>query len=405
MAANYSSVTSYSNASLNDTDDDDARLHLASIIAERISMTMYTIICIVGMVGNTLVIYVVLRFAKMKTVTNMYIMNLAIADEMYLIGLPFLVTTMVLKHWPFGFAMCKLYMITASVNQFTSSLFLAVMSSDRYLAVCHPVKSVKYRTPLHAKIVCACVWTISVLVMIPVIMYARTTGGGPTCTVLWPGGQLIKAEKAFVVYSLLLGFGIPVALTMTFYVMVLQRLKTVGPRKKSKEKKRSHRRVTKMVLVVITVYIFCWLPYWSLQLLLALASEMEVNSLYIALSTFVYALAYANSAVNPILYAFLSENFKKSFIKAFRCAAGNDSGFVVETSTFPGRGSKSRADSRRRKHGADSDDDDETESTHVTSMCHSRVHTDPKSMLLTDITNGQNHTTNNLEPDCNATAL
>lgn len=388
----------------NVTDDDDNGIGMASSIAEHVTMMLYAIICVVGIVGNTLVIYVVLRFAKMKTVTNMYIMNLAIADEMYLIGLPFLITTMVLRHWEFGYAMCKLYMITASVNQFTSSLFLAVMSSDRYLAVCHPVMSVKYRTPLHAKIVCACVWTISVLVMIPVIMYARTDGVGPTCTVLWPGGQLIQAEKAFVVYSLLLGFAIPVALTMTFYVMVLQRLKTVGPRKKSKEKKKSHRRVTKMVLTVITVYVLCWLPYWALQISLALGkAPSRISALCIAMTTFVYALAYANSAVNPILYAFLSENFKKSFIKAFKCAAGSDAGLLAETSTFPGRGSKSRVDSKRKK--ADSDDEDDLESTHVTSMCHSKIHTDQNNMLMTEITNGQNHTVYQGKPDENATAL
>lgn len=56
-------------------------------------MLLYAVVCIVGLMGNTLVIYVVLRFSNMQTVTNMYILNLAIADEFYLIGLPFLVTT------------------------------------------------------------------------------------------------------------------------------------------------------------------------------------------------------------------------------------------------------------------------------------------------------------------------
>lgn len=62
---------------------------------------------VVGLTGNTLAIYVVLRHAKMKTVTNIYILNLAVADELYIIGLPFLTTQNVLSYWPFGSFLCR----------------------------------------------------------------------------------------------------------------------------------------------------------------------------------------------------------------------------------------------------------------------------------------------------------
>eukprot|EP00079_Xenopus_tropicalis_P018632 XP_004920705.1 PREDICTED: somatostatin receptor type 2-like [Xenopus tropicalis] len=48
---------------------------------------IYFVVCIVGLCGNTLVIYVILRYAKMKTITNIYILNLAIADELFMLGL------------------------------------------------------------------------------------------------------------------------------------------------------------------------------------------------------------------------------------------------------------------------------------------------------------------------------
>lgn len=98
-----------------------------------ISMILYTVVCIIGLLGNTLVIYVVLRFSKMQTVTNMYILNLAIADECFLIGIPFLITTMHLGEWTFGSTMCKAYMVSTSVTQFTSSIFLFIMSADRFI--------------------------------------------------------------------------------------------------------------------------------------------------------------------------------------------------------------------------------------------------------------------------------
>nr|CAD7569260.1 unnamed protein product [Timema californicum] len=232
-----------------------------------ITQVLYAVVCIVGLLGNSLVIYVVLRFSKMQTVTNMYIVNLAVADECFLVGIPFLLTTMNLRFWPFGNIMCKVYMTTTSINQFTSSIFLTIMSADRYIAVCHPISAPKVRTPLISKV-------------------------------------------------------------------------TVGPKNKSKEKKKSHRKVTKLVLTVITVYVFCWLPYWLTQMALIFTPPKQCQS-RVAITIFLLAgiLSYSNSAMNPILYAFLSDNFKKSFLKACTCATGQDVNATLhmENSVFPRR--------------------------------------------------------------------
>ena len=77
----------------------------------------YALVCLVGLCGNTLVIYVVLRYSKMQTVTYIYILMLAIADEIFLFGIPFLVVTMARGYWIFGFNMCKIYYTTTSINQ------------------------------------------------------------------------------------------------------------------------------------------------------------------------------------------------------------------------------------------------------------------------------------------------
>lgn len=66
----------------------------------------------------------------------------------------------------------QIYMTTTSINQFTSSLLLTVMSADRYIAVCHPISSPRYRTPFIAKFVCLTAWTVSALLMVPVYLYA-----------------------------------------------------------------------------------------------------------------------------------------------------------------------------------------------------------------------------------------
>lgn len=315
-------------------------------VGSLIAMILYAIVCIVGLLGNTLVIYVVLRFSKMQTVTNMYILNLAIADECFLIGIPFLITTMQVGEWTFGKAMCKAYMVSTSITQFTSSIFLFIMSADRYIAVCHPISSPRYRSPFVSRIVTAVAWTTSALLMLPVMLYATTIEKDNkmiTCNIEWPADNENGSGTTFILYSLILGFAIPLCLILSFYYLVIRKLRTVGPKTKSKEKKRSHRKVTKLVLTVITVYVLCWLPYWISQVMLITSPPEHCHTrTEITISLLVGCLGYSNSSLNPILYAFLSDNFKKSFLKACTCAAGKDfnAQLQLENSFFPRLGKR-----------------------------------------------------------------
>lgn len=338
--ANYSILTSSNccNDSFPDDDPLDGFLGPPPVIVG-FAKILYGLVGLVGLCGNTLVIYVVLRFSKMQTVTNLYILNLALADEMYLIGMPFLLTTMIYESWPFGRVMCKIYMTTTSINQFTSSLLLTVMSADRYVAVCHPIQSPRFRTAFIAKFVCLTAWTLSALLMVPIYMYASILKTGPyiSCNIYWPENAYMNGEMAFTLYAFTLGFAVPLVLILVFYFLVICKLKTVGPKNKSKEKKRTHRKVTYLVLTVITVYVICWLPYWCAQMWLTfMPPDTGQNLFSFTMMLLTGCLSYANSAVNPILYAFLSDNFKKSFAKAFTCAAADvNAQLRGENSVFP----------------------------------------------------------------------
>ena len=143
---------------------------------------------------------------------------------------------------------------------------------------------------------------------------------------------MVRGQQIFTIYTFILGFAIPLFLILIFYAQVVYKLRTVGPKsnsaaqvngKKSKtHRKKSHAKVTRLVLTVITVYIFCWFPYWITQLALIFANPQNEDdqTIVVAVNLLVGCLSYSNSAVNPVLYAFLSENFKKSFMKACTCA-------------------------------------------------------------------------------------
>lgn len=313
-------------------------------LSNMVFMMLYAVVCIIGLMGNTLVIYVVLRFSNMQTVTNMYILNLAIADECFLIGIPFLIATMHMGDWIFGRVICKAFMVSTSITQFTSSIFLLIMSADRYIAICHHISSPKYRTPLVSRIVSMIAWVTSALIMLPIMLYGNIVekyNGGFTCNVLWPESHGHLPGFSFTIYSLVLGFAAPLCFIMTFYCMVIKKLRNVAKKtNKVKGKRRSHRKVTKLVLTVITVYILCWLPYWISQVaLISTPEKMCSTRLEVTIFLLVGCLGYSNSAINPILYAYLSDNFKKSFLKACTCTKSRDinAHLKLEHSVIPKR--------------------------------------------------------------------
>lgn len=117
-----------------------------------------------------LLFFFLLRYTKMKTATNIYIFNLALADALVLATLPFQGTDVFQGYWPFGNALCKAVVSIDYYNMFTSVFTLTVMSMDRYVAVCHPVKALDMRTPHKAKVVNICVWLLASAIGVPAMM-------------------------------------------------------------------------------------------------------------------------------------------------------------------------------------------------------------------------------------------
>ena len=70
---------------------------------------LFGTVLLVGLIGDGVVVYVVARSWTHKTVTNLYFLNLAVADLLVLVFCaPFTASIYLLPHWPFGAAMCNL---------------------------------------------------------------------------------------------------------------------------------------------------------------------------------------------------------------------------------------------------------------------------------------------------------
>uniref|UniRef100_A0A8C5FXX7 Somatostatin receptor type 5-like n=1 Tax=Gouania willdenowi TaxID=441366 RepID=A0A8C5FXX7_GOUWI len=275
---------------------------------------IYGIVCIVGLVGNSLVIHVVVNYTKNESVTNIYILNLAIADELFMLGLPFLAVQNALLFWPFGSLMCRVVMTVDAINQFTSIFCLTVMSVDRYLAVVHPIRSSWWRRPHVAKAISGTVWAGSFVVVLPVVVFADVLKDDGNCSIVWPEPAEVW-KTSFIVYTCTVGFFCPLLVICLCYLLIVIKVRRVGKRAQatSSRRRKSERKVTRMVVVVVAVFVFCWLPFYALNILnLLVILPGDFRGLYF----FVVVLSYANSCANPILYGFLSDNFKRGFRKA-----------------------------------------------------------------------------------------
>ncbi|XP_017537174.1 neuropeptides B/W receptor type 2b [Pygocentrus nattereri] len=285
---------------------------------------IYSVICAVGLTGNTAVIYVILKAPKMKTVTNMFILNLAIADDLFTLVLPINIAEHLLHYWPFGEVLCKIILSIDHYNIFSSIYFLTVMSVDRYLVVLATVRSKRmpYRTYRAAKIVSLCVWVLVILIVVPFTVFAGVyvspdDSERKSCVLSFPSpeGSWFKASR---IYTLILGFAIPVSTICILYTMMLYKLRNMRLNTNAKALDKAKKRVTVMVFIVLAVCLFCWTPF-HLSTIVALTTDLRSTPLVIGISYFITSLSYANSCLNPFLYAFLDDSFRKAFKKMLEC--------------------------------------------------------------------------------------
>ncbi|NXD20027.1 SSR4 protein, partial [Spelaeornis formosus] len=282
----------------------------AEIAGMVVLQCIYGLVCLLGLLGNALVIFVILRYAKMKTATNIYLLNLAIADELFMLSAPFVATAAALRRWPFGRALCRTVLGVDGLNMFSSVFCLTVLSLDRYIAVVHPLRAASYRRPRVAKLVNGAVWLLALLVASPIPVFAGTAatrdGRSVACDLLWPSPAW---AAAFVVYSSALGFVLPVAAMALCYLLLAGKMRVVAQGVGWQQRRRSEGKLTRLVVTVVAMFVVCWLPFYVVQLLeLLLPGRLDASAHNASL-----LLSYSNSCANPILYGLLSENFRSSF--------------------------------------------------------------------------------------------
>lgn len=261
------------------------------------------VIFLLGFCGNALVIWIS-GFKMKKTVNTTWYLSLAISDFVFCAFLPFSITNMAMEEWIFGRFMCKFTSSVMFLNMFSSIFLLVVISVDRCVSVTFPVWAQNHRTVKKASVVVLMSWLLAIVLSLPSVIF-REVSTHMGRTICYNNYTLYQhSHKIVAVSRFLAGFIIPFAIIIISYSIIILRLRTNRMTKSSKP--------LKVMSALVAAFFICWLPY-HVFVLLELSHQNYDNGILIAGLKVGTSLAAANSFLNPVLYVFMGNDFKKKF--------------------------------------------------------------------------------------------
>lgn len=278
-----------------------------------LKLTLYVVIFIVSAVGNSLVCTVILRKSKMKTVTNYFILNLAIADlTLTCICIPFDIPVQEMDHrWPYGALLCKFLYPLQTLSLFASIFTLTTVSLSRYWAINHPLQ--QQLTLKWAKWIIFGIWIVSLLSVTPYIIVLNKDMNTGKCEEAWESQSARKTYTACLfVFEYLLPFTIIAGAYASISWELSQRAKNGNPYLQDIQAEEA-RKVVRMLKIITLLFAICLLPNNILWLWLDFGRADEKYDRFWDLVAFGNIITFANSAANPICYTILSENYRSAF--------------------------------------------------------------------------------------------
>ncbi|XP_033641843.1 somatostatin receptor type 2-like [Asterias rubens] len=273
------------------------------------------IVCVIGLLANTWVICVLLCKLGLKTAGNMYILNLAIADDLFLAGLALQAAYQITEVWHFGEFLCRAALAFDGLNMYASAFFVTALSIERYMAVSRSSRARLHRKRRQAAAVSVIIWVISILAAIPTLLasyYITNTREDYICITTFsnfgePGVEFWN--QAFITYNFVLGLCVPLLVSCFCYGMLIVQMRQVSMRN---DAGADVKRVTRIVTGVVVVFFLCWAPFYLVRMILVYNPSL----MYWSGKPFVFELSlcftYINSCVNPFIYALISEKFREN---------------------------------------------------------------------------------------------
>ncbi|KAM9333609.1 C-C chemokine receptor type 9-like [Pholidichthys leucotaenia] len=288
-------------------------------------LLLFWIIFILGAVGNLLVVWIYTTVRnRLKTMTDVYLLNLAMADLLFLCMLPFRAFDGI-KGWDFGVTLCKIVFAIYKINFFSSMFLLTCISVDRYIAIVQATKAQNFKKKrlLYSKLACLGVWLISTLLALPEFIFAKVKkeeGGQSICSMVYWNNEENRTKILVLSLQICMGFCVPLLVMIFCYSVIIRTL--------LKAKNFEKHKALRVVFAVVLVFIFSQLPYNSLLILEATqAANMTINDCNTRISFDIAeqvakSLAYTHACLNPFLYVFIGVRFRQDLLRIVKTCAG-----------------------------------------------------------------------------------
>ncbi|KAL0964078.1 hypothetical protein UPYG_G00318110 [Umbra pygmaea] len=277
----------------------------------------YILIFLLAIPGNLVVVWVISNSNKLLSSSNVYLLNLAVADILLALTLPFGAISSIFG-WVFHDTMCKLVSIFQDLSFYTSIWFLTCISVDRYLVIVHAMEAPK---TAHRRLVswgiCAAVWFMGSLLSLHGLFKQAMSHGGkeqPTCTYSYTPDTAMNWRMAMRLLRHMLGFLLPLAIMVVCYGVTIARLLRTRDG-------FQRQRAMRVIIAVVACFLLCWMPYHlafmaDTMLRTKMVTYRCKERTVVDRAMFVtQSIAMLHCCVNPLLYAFVGEKFRRRLVQ------------------------------------------------------------------------------------------
>ncbi|XP_006148936.1 probable G-protein coupled receptor 34 [Tupaia chinensis] len=278
--------------------------------------TFYSVIFIIGLVGNIIALYVFLGIHRKRNSIQIYLLNVAIADLLLIFCLPFRIMYHINQNtWTLGVILCKIVGTLFYMNMYISIILLGFISLDRYIKINRSIQQRKAITTKQSIYVCCTVWTVALAGFLTLIILTPKKGDhNSTMCFHYRDKKDAKGEAIFN-YVLVVMFWLIFLLIILSYIKIGKNLLRISKRRSKFPNSGKYATTARNSFIVLIIFTICFVPYHAFRFIY-ISSQLhpppcywkdivhKTNEIMLVLSSF-------NSCLDPVMYFLMSSNIRK----------------------------------------------------------------------------------------------
>ncbi|XP_022306190.2 galanin receptor type 1-like isoform X2 [Crassostrea virginica] len=287
-------------------------------------ITWLVLIFLADVVGNSLVVTVILKNPSMRDpneTTNYFLLNLAVADLLVALVIPFSIHSALRECWDLELYWCKINSFLVTLSLLTSIHTLVSISLHKFISVRRVAVKNEFNRPVSPRtcyILISVVWAYALVfsiftIMTDPIFKEKTLQCGPRYPVF--GQKSFWLHVGNQCLNLLCPLVILIFCYSKIFIYIRQHAKTqrrISTTPSESSTSQGERGVTLTLVIVLACFVFCWLPYIVYTNLGAFVEDKK-NGIPFYLNPVAYCCGYMNSACNPLIYAWRIPRFRQGY--------------------------------------------------------------------------------------------